>query len=174
MTEPVETALYTAGTRPRLKAVREFGPILAFVAVYLAVREQSDTRAGRNWDGFVLLVGGFVPVVRAASAVRGSAKARSSMTSVHAGNGWRAAMAGTTFDSHRPTTSITSSPNSRATAWPGGGRGRGSVISLAQISQPFAQTCRSLALTASSASAARAESVSWLQAPGRRWSGTAA
>jgi intracellular septation protein len=33
------------------------------------VREQSYTLWGRDWDGFVLLVGGFVPLVLATSAV---------------------------------------------------------------------------------------------------------
>lgn len=69
MTEPVETALHAAGIGPKLKATLEFGPILGFVAVYLLVREQTYTLAGRDWDGFVLLVGGFVPVVLASSAV---------------------------------------------------------------------------------------------------------
>ena len=67
MSEPVEAALHAAGIGPKLKAALEFGPILGFVAVYLLVREQTYTLAGRDWDGFVLLVGGFVPVVLAAS-----------------------------------------------------------------------------------------------------------
>ena len=69
MSEPVEAALHAAGIGPRLKAALEFGPILGFVAVYLLVREQTYTLAGRDWDGFVLLVGGFVPVVLVASAL---------------------------------------------------------------------------------------------------------
>ena len=69
MSEPVEAALHAAGIGPRLKAALEFGPILGFVAVYLVVREQTYTLAGRDWDGFVLLVGGFVPVVLATSAL---------------------------------------------------------------------------------------------------------
>ena len=69
MSEPVEAALHAAGIGPKLKAALEFGPIIGFVAVYLLVREQSYTLAGRDWDGFVLLVGGFVPVVLAASAL---------------------------------------------------------------------------------------------------------
>ncbi|MGY6534800.1 MAG: inner membrane-spanning protein YciB [Pararhodobacter sp.] len=68
MSEPVEAALHAAGIGPRLKAALEFGPILGFVVVYLMVREQSYTLWGRDWDGFVLLVGGFVPVVLASSA----------------------------------------------------------------------------------------------------------
>ena len=68
MTEPVETALHAAGIGPRLKAALEFGPIIGFVAVYLVVREQSYTLAGRNWDGFALLVCGFVPVMLVGSA----------------------------------------------------------------------------------------------------------
>lgn len=67
MSEPVETALHAAGIGPRLKAALEYGPIIGFVAVYLVVREQSYSLWGRDWDGFVLLVGGFVPVVLATS-----------------------------------------------------------------------------------------------------------
>lgn len=52
---------------PRLKAALEYGPILGFVLVYLVVREETYSLLGRDWDGFVLLVGGFVPVVLAAS-----------------------------------------------------------------------------------------------------------
>ncbi len=69
MSEPVEAALHAAGIGPRLKAALEFGPIIGFVAVYLLVREQSYSLWGRDWDGFVLLVGGFVPVVLATSAI---------------------------------------------------------------------------------------------------------
>jgi intracellular septation protein len=69
MTEPVEAAARAAGTGPRLKGALEYGPILAFVAVYLVVREEQYTLAGREWDGFVLLVGGFVPVVLASGLV---------------------------------------------------------------------------------------------------------
>ena len=67
MNEPVETAMHAAGIGPKLKAALEYGPIIGFVAVYLLVREQSYSLWGRDWDGFVLLVGGFVPVVLAAS-----------------------------------------------------------------------------------------------------------
>jgi len=69
VSEPVESALHAAGIGPRLKAALEFGPILAFVAVYLVVREQSYSLWGRDWDGFVLLVGGFVLMVLAAGIV---------------------------------------------------------------------------------------------------------
>lgn len=69
MSEPVEAALHAAGIGPKLKAALELGPILDFVAVYLVVRELTYTLAGRDWDGFVLLVGGFVPVVLATSAL---------------------------------------------------------------------------------------------------------
>jgi len=67
MSEPVETAMHAAGIGPKLKAAPEYGPIIGFVVVYLLVREQSYSLWGRDWDGFVLLVGGFVSVVLAAS-----------------------------------------------------------------------------------------------------------
>ena len=69
MSEPVETAMHAAGIGPRLKAALEYGPILGFVGVYLVVREQSYSLWGRDLDGFVLLVGGFVPVMLVASLV---------------------------------------------------------------------------------------------------------
>lgn len=53
----------------RTKAVLEFGPIVAFVLGYLFVREQSFVVGGREYDGFVLLVGAFVPLLLGASAV---------------------------------------------------------------------------------------------------------
>lgn len=67
MSEPVEAVFHAAGIGPRLKAALEFGPIIGFVAVYLLVREQNYSLWGRDWDGFVLLVGGFVPLVLATS-----------------------------------------------------------------------------------------------------------
>jgi hypothetical protein len=36
MSEPVEAALHAAGIEPKLKAALEFGPIIGFVAEYLA------------------------------------------------------------------------------------------------------------------------------------------
>ena len=69
MMEPSGAALHAARIGPWLKAALEFGPIIGFVAAYLLVREQSYSLLGRDWDGFVLLVGGFVPVVLLTSAV---------------------------------------------------------------------------------------------------------
>ncbi|MCC6007514.1 MAG: septation protein IspZ [Rhodobacteraceae bacterium] len=65
MTEPLEAAARAAGVGPRLKVALEYGPIVAFVIGYLVVREERYTLGGREWDGFVLLVGGFVPLVLA-------------------------------------------------------------------------------------------------------------
>jgi intracellular septation protein len=53
----------------RTKAALEFGPIVVFVLGYLVVREQAYVVGGREYDGFVLLVGGFVPLLLGASAV---------------------------------------------------------------------------------------------------------
>jgi intracellular septation protein len=58
------TATVNRWARPAL----EYGPILGFVAAYLVVREQSFALLGREVDGFVLLVGAFVPVLVTASA----------------------------------------------------------------------------------------------------------
>jgi intracellular septation protein len=59
------------GTRQvsaRTRAALEYGPIVAFVLGYLAVREQTYVFAGREYDGFVLLIGAFVPLLVATSA----------------------------------------------------------------------------------------------------------
>jgi len=53
----------------RTKAALEFGPIVAFALGYLVVREHTYVVLGREVDGFVLLIGAFVPMVLAAGAV---------------------------------------------------------------------------------------------------------
>ncbi len=46
-----------------LKSALELGPILAFVAGYLLLREQTVTLGGREYEGFVLVTALFVPVL---------------------------------------------------------------------------------------------------------------
>jgi len=52
----------------RTKVVLEYGPVVAFVLGYLVVRERTYVVAGRELEGFVLLVGAWVPLLLAASA----------------------------------------------------------------------------------------------------------
>jgi intracellular septation protein len=59
----------TRGVGARTTAALEYGPIVAFVLGYLLVREQAYIVAGREYDGFVLLIGAFVPVLAAASVL---------------------------------------------------------------------------------------------------------
>jgi intracellular septation protein len=48
---------------PTAKLALDFGPILAFFAGYLALREQSFHWAGRDYDGFVVVTACFVPLL---------------------------------------------------------------------------------------------------------------
>ena len=52
---------------PTLKAVLEFGPVLAFFVGYLFLRESVFEIAGRPYEGFIVLTGIFIPVFALAS-----------------------------------------------------------------------------------------------------------
>ena len=52
---------------PTLKAVLEFGPVLAFFAGYVALRGHSFEIGGTVYDGFIVLTGAFIPVFALAS-----------------------------------------------------------------------------------------------------------
>ena len=51
-----------------LKFALEMGPLLAFFAAYLLLKDRSFTIAGTDYRGFVLITAGFVPVLIASTA----------------------------------------------------------------------------------------------------------
>lgn len=53
---------------PTTKFALEFGPVLAFFAGYLWLREDSFEIAGRSYSGFIVVTAAFVPVLLAATA----------------------------------------------------------------------------------------------------------
>lgn len=48
---------------PILKLVLEMGPIVAFFAAYLALRDSAFTIGGTEYDGFILVTAGFIPLI---------------------------------------------------------------------------------------------------------------
>lgn len=48
---------------PWLKLVLELGPIALFFIAYLRVRDQTFTIGGTDYDGFILVTAGFVPLL---------------------------------------------------------------------------------------------------------------
>ncbi|MGR3370708.1 MAG: inner membrane-spanning protein YciB [Sagittula sp.] len=54
-----------AGPRPinpMLKSALEFGPLLAFFAAYLALKDRIFTIGGTEYEGFIVVTAGFIPV----------------------------------------------------------------------------------------------------------------
>jgi len=49
-------------TNPMIKTVLEFGPILAFFVAYLWLKDDIFTIGGREYDGFIVVTAGFIPV----------------------------------------------------------------------------------------------------------------
>ncbi len=49
-------------TNPMIKTVLEFGPILAFFVAYLWLKDDVFTIGGRDYDGFIVVTAGFIPV----------------------------------------------------------------------------------------------------------------
>lgn len=47
---------------PTVKAVLEFGPVLAFFLGYILLRERSFEIGGTSYEGFIVLTGVFIPV----------------------------------------------------------------------------------------------------------------
>ncbi|MFP4274486.1 MAG: inner membrane-spanning protein YciB [Paracoccaceae bacterium] len=54
---------------PFLKTVLELGPVLVFFAAYLLLRDDSYMIAGRDYDGFILVTAGFIPLMLLSSAL---------------------------------------------------------------------------------------------------------
>ncbi|WP_343503675.1 inner membrane-spanning protein YciB [Alloyangia pacifica] len=48
---------------PFLKSALEFGPVLAFFAAYLLLKDNSYVVGGREYQGFVLVTAGFIPLM---------------------------------------------------------------------------------------------------------------
>lgn len=51
-----------------LKQVLELGPVLAFVAGYVWLREETVSLGGREYDGFIVITAAFIPVLLASNA----------------------------------------------------------------------------------------------------------
>lgn len=47
---------------PKLKAALEFGPILGFFVAYLWLKGETFTIGGTDYDGFIVVTAGFIPV----------------------------------------------------------------------------------------------------------------
>ena len=52
----------TGPVNPTLKAVLEFGPIVAFLIVYLVYRNDTFLIGGTEYSGFLAVTAGFIPV----------------------------------------------------------------------------------------------------------------
>ena len=48
---------------PLVKSVLEFGPVLAFFAAYLMLKDEIFTIRGTEYEGFILVTAGFVPLM---------------------------------------------------------------------------------------------------------------
>ncbi|ETX27113.1 inner membrane-spanning protein YciB [Roseivivax isoporae] len=53
---------------PMLKSALELGPIVAFFVAYLWLKDRVFTIGGTEYDGFIVVTAGFVPVMVAATA----------------------------------------------------------------------------------------------------------
>ncbi len=54
---------------PWLKSALELGPVLGFFVVYMMVKDQTYTIFGREYDGFIVVTAGFVPVLLLSIAI---------------------------------------------------------------------------------------------------------
>ncbi len=52
---------------PWLKSALELGPVLAFLAAYVLLREREIVIAGTAYDGFIIATGAFVPLIAAST-----------------------------------------------------------------------------------------------------------
>lgn len=53
----------TQKINPMLKTALELGPIIAFFAAYLWLKDDVFTIGGTDYDGFILVTAGFIPVI---------------------------------------------------------------------------------------------------------------
>jgi len=54
---------------PTLKTALELGPVIAFFVAYLWLKDDTFTIGGTDYDGFILVTAGFVPLMIAATGV---------------------------------------------------------------------------------------------------------
>ena len=54
---------------PWMKSALELGPVLGFFVVYMMVKDQTYTIFGREYDGFIVVTAGFVPVLLLSIAI---------------------------------------------------------------------------------------------------------
>ncbi|ETX14482.1 intracellular septation protein [Roseivivax halodurans JCM 10272] len=54
---------------PMLKTALELGPVLAFFVAYLLLKDRVFEIGGRDYEGFIVVTAGFVPVMIAATGV---------------------------------------------------------------------------------------------------------
>jgi len=54
---------------PFLKSGLELGPVLAFFVAYLWVKDRVFTIGGTEYDGFILVTAGFIPLMLASTAI---------------------------------------------------------------------------------------------------------
>ncbi len=52
---------------PMLKAALEFGPIVGFFVAYLWLKDRTFTIGGTDYEGFIVVTAGFIPVLLAAT-----------------------------------------------------------------------------------------------------------
>ncbi|MWD28731.1 septation protein A [Aquicoccus sp. SCR17] len=52
-----------------LKTALELGPVVAFFAAYLLLKDRVFTIGGRDYEGFILVTAGFIPLMIASTAV---------------------------------------------------------------------------------------------------------
>ena len=55
--------------KPALKTALELGPVLAFFAAYLLLKDRVFTLGGTEYTGFILVTAGFIPVFLASMAL---------------------------------------------------------------------------------------------------------
>ncbi len=54
---------------PMLKSALELGPVVIFFVAYMWVRDRVFTIGGTDYDGFIVVTAGFVPLILASTAV---------------------------------------------------------------------------------------------------------
>lgn len=62
MTDTTPQATDEKKVNPWLRAVLEYGPIIAFFVGYMLVRDMSFTVGGREYEGFLAVTAGFIPL----------------------------------------------------------------------------------------------------------------